>query len=457
MVRNMNIDFNKRRNYYKILLLVFVCLGISKVSFGQKKWSLQDCINFAYENNISVKKAQLDVETAEVDLFKSKMDILPSLSGSASHNYNWGRFIDPTTNQFNTQMTQTDNINFQSSLPIISGFTRINSIKQNKLDRDAAKFSVEAAKNMLALEITSNFLQVLYNQELSKASEAQVEKSKQQVEKTEKLVEAGTVAQGDLLNVKSQLAEEESKLISYKNQTYTYLVALQQALDLPIDPKFEIEIPALNIEISENVLKNPEDVYTKAVKIMPEILGAELNFKSSVKGVQIAKGALYPSLSFGANISTNYSDRSNPNVPLQSFGKQLEDNIAEAAGFALRIPIFNNYMARTQLNKAKIGKERSSYNLETAKLNLRKDIESAYTEALNAWRSYKSAEASLYYYQEAFKYTEQKYQVGLVSSYDYNIAKTNLTGAESGLIRAKYTYIFKTKVLDFYLGNPLTL
>lgn len=459
MISNKNYFSLKKK--LRVLVIAALVGGFAFNANAQEKkeWSLEDCINYSFNNNINILKSKLNAETNKADLLKSKLDLLPSLSASVDHTFSWGRALNPTTNEFNNTNTSSDQFNLRSQMTLFNGFAKMNTIKSNTYEFEASKLDTEEMKNTIALNITGAYLDVLFNQELVKVSEAQVEVSKEQVSRTEKLVEAGSKAKGDLLNVKSQLAAEQEKLVKYQNSLYIAKVNLQQYLDLPINPEFQVVNPEYNDNLTQAALSSADAIYQKAEGIMPEVQSAELRLRSADKNIQIAKGVLYPSLSMGGGYGTNYSNNykmpgSNDIIP---FHEQLENNASQYLAFSLSIPIFNNYMARTNLSKAKINRERMNYELEDTKLKLRKSIESAYTDALAAWRSYQSSMASVEFYKESFSYTEQKYEVGLVSSYDYNLSKSKLTEAESNLVQAKFTYLFKTKVLDFYLGNPLTL
>ena len=449
-----------QRRFFKAIAIAFVGLncGItSSIAQDNKEWTLSDCIEYAYENNIDIKQSQLQKETSDADLLQSKLDLFPSISASATHQYDWGRSLSNKTNQFVSGKAERDSYGISAELDLINGFRKVNTIKKYKYDSQADLFDVETTKNNIALQITSTYLQVLFNKELVKSQEAQVEVSEKQVERTQKLVDAGSMARGDLLNVKSQLATDRENLIKYENQLYISLVDLQQLLDLPVSRDFAIDSPEISQLIEESTLAKPKEVFSKAVGIMPEIKSAEMRLNSAEKTVQVYRGQLYPSISMGGRFSSIYYDGSDFGATPDPFIDQFNDNLNQSLYFSLNIPIFNNYVRRTNLNKAKISAINAEYNLASSKLKLRKQIESAYTDAITSWRAFQSAKASVSYYQESFRYTEQKYEVGLVSSYDYNLAKSNLTTAESSLLRAKYEYIFKVKVLEFYLGNPLTL
>ncbi|MFA8299947.1 MAG: TolC family protein [Hyphomicrobiales bacterium] len=421
----------------------------------QAPWSLEDCIKYAFENNITIKQAYLNVESSKKDLLQSKLDLLPSLNGSVSHTFGWGQVPNNQTNRYMISSSNRDMFSISSNLDLFKSFQNINTIKQNKAKLKSAEYNAQTMENSIALQLASAYLQILYDKALVDNSMNQVEISKAQVERTQKLVEAGTKARGDLLNVQSQLASEESKLTMNQNQLTLSRLTLQQILDLDPSDNFNIVEPDVDYTISNELLTSPYDIYKTAVATMPEIQKAKYDLEDSKRGVSIIKGGLYPTLKASGGWGTNYATYENEDS--KPFHLQFNNNQQEYITFTLSIPVFNGYMARTRVQQAKLQYISSRYDLQTAELKLRKDIEQAYTDAIAAYKNYDASKKAVEYAAENFKYNEQKFDVGLVSAYDYNYSKTQYANAESDLISAKYTFVFKLKVLDFYLGKPLTL
>ncbi len=442
---------------FSSLVLVFA-LSISTV-FAQKIWTLEDCINYAFENNIQIKQSKLQVQSVQADLKQSKLDFIPSLNGSSALNFNWGRSINPETNTYINHNNSSSSFGLSSGIKLFDGFQRINTIKQNELSYNTSRYDSEKMENDIALQLTGAYLNILFNHEMLIVAQNQAETTKKQIERTKNLVEAGTLPKGDLLEIEAQGLMDEVNVIKADNNLSLSYLDLLQILDLPANEDFEIDRP--NIAITDELSVIPsEQVYANAVNFMPEIKRAELDVLSSNRSVLIAKGAAYPSLSLRTGINTNYIDSklidfTDPNSQVMAFWDQLSDNMSEYLSLSLNVPIFNSYQTSTRIKKAKIQNINSKFNLELAKNALRKSIEQKYFDAIAAYKTYHANKASTVSLQEAFKYTEEKYNLGMLNSVDYNLAKSKLTQSQSDLLRSKYDYIFKTKILDFYMGVPL--
>ncbi len=462
----MNTHNNKSEgSYLRVALLISaVLLLFSGGLIAQKTWTLEDCINYALENNIRVKQSDLDVKAGEVTQLQSKLDYLPSLNGSASHSYGWGRSIDLATYQYVNQQSMQSYFDLSSSLTLFNGFQKLNTLKKSRYDYLASKYNSDKIKNDISLAVAGYYLQILFSRELVSNAREQLDITQQQVDRTRKLVEAGTLAQGSLLDIQAQLANEEVSLVQAQNQLTLANLDLLQLLELQAGTEFSIEVPALSVNKAPELL--PVDyIYNAALDVMPEIKSAELNYSSTDRALAIAKGTRSPSLSMNAGIGTNFSDQIRlSNIPTdpgynetKPFSDQLRDNRSTTLSFRLSIPIFNGYQASSYISQSKLNLLNADYNLQLAKNTLRKNVETAYTDALAAYKSYQARQKSLNSLNESFKYTEQKFDVGMVNALDYNVAKNQLNVAESELLSAKYDFIFKLKVLDFYLGKSLTL
>lgn len=438
----------------------FLVLGLGTV-LAQKTWTLEECIVYALENNIQIKQSRLQTETADINLLQSKLDFAPSANMGTNLNYNWGRNIDPVTNIYNNEQTLNNNYNLNGSLELFNGMQKWNTLRKSELDRTASQLLSEEMENDISLGLTGAYLNIIYNHELLNVAEQQVEVTRQQIERTNNLVEAGTLPRGDLLEIQAQGAQEETNLITAENNLSLAYLDLKQFLDIPSETELEIDFP--KIELTQDIQIIPsEQIYSNAVEIMPEIKGGEINLQSAERAVKIAKGALYPSLSLNGGIGTNYNDKQkesflDPNSLAMSFGDQISNNRGEYVTVSLNIPIFNGYAAKSSVNRAKVQTIDYSFRLQLRKNELRKNIEQKYHDAIAAYKTYNASKFSVESLSEAFKYTEEKFNVGMVNSVDYSLAKIKLTQAQSQFLQAKYDYIFKTKILDFYMGIPLTL
>ena len=456
-----------KRTYALLTVLVSVLLSINV--FSQELWSLEKCIVYAYENNLTIKQSVLDVYVADEDVRQSKLNMVPSLNSSISQSYNWGRNLDPQTNVYATQQSQQFRFGLNTEITLFNGLQQINNLKQKQFDYLAKKYDSDKIRNDISLNIAAGYLLILFNIELVNNAQRQVDISLEQIDRIEKQVEAGSIARGSLYDIQAQGASEEANLVAAKNSLMLSYLDLMQFLDIEAGTDFDIEKPALEITGSPNILP-PEMIYSTAVSIMPEIKSAENSVESAERGLAIAKGMRSPRLYASGNYGSTFSDQIYPvvgNDPItglpifgndvKSFNSQFVDNRFGGLFFGLQIPIFNGYQVSTNVKKSKVYKEAVDINLAQQKLFLRKNIETAYADAIAAFQTYLARKKSVESFTEAFKYTEEKLNVGMVNSTDYNVSKIQLSTAESELASSKYDYIFKVKVLDFYLGKGISL
>ena len=468
------------------IAFLFILLAIGVNTSAQEKWSLQKCIQYALEHNIQVKQTRLNVALNENNLLQSKIDILPTANGSASHAYNFGRSIDPTTNEFVTARIRTNSFSVSSNLILFGGFRQINNIKRNEYALKASQFSVEETENDITLAILNSYLQILFNQDQVEILQEQMELTRQQLNRTQVMVEVGQLPQGSLLDIQSQLANEELNLINAQNLLDQSRLNLELLLELDITEDINIEEPDLNFDPeSMEELANVKAVYDKALEIQPSIKSAEFQLLATEKGLAVARGAYYPQLSLFGSLRTNYSSRSrilagfdqviepigfladstivygpgisNPTYETIPFSNQLEYNFSQAVGIQLSIPILNGWQTRTSVNNAKITYMNDLYSLELVKNQLQRDVQQAYADAKAAQKSLVAAQKSAEAMEKAFEYSENRYNEKLITAYDYQLSKNNYTRSLAELTRARYDYIFSIKILDFYQGKPITL
>jgi outer membrane protein len=444
----------------KFFTLGFVMLLSPLLLFSQQKqWTFEECIAHALENNIQIKQQEIMTRYQESSLEQSKLNLLPSLNGSANHYYSFGRSYDRTSNRYTEGETvQSNSFNVSSNMSLFNGLVNYNTIQKNKYELLATEQDLEGFRSDISLNVALAYLQILLNNELVATTASQVELTNQQIDRTRKLVDAGSLARGNLLDIEAQAAREELQLITLQNQLAISLLTLAQLLELPSTDSFKIVIPEIAVD-PVAFESNPDSIYSVAEKIRPEILGAEYKLKGAEYDLAIAKGGRSPQLSVGASWNTAYSDNRIDLVTLQpyGFGTQLDINRNSAVGFSLSIPILNGWMVNTQIKNSRLGIENSRYALENTKKQLYKNIQQAYTDATGALKRYYSSQKAVSSMEEAYRYAEQKLNVGLVTAVDYNQSKTQLLNAQSEMAQAKYEYVFKSKVLDFYKGIPLSL
>jgi len=444
----------------KFFTLAFIMLLSPLLLFSQQKqWTFEECIAHALENNIQIKQQEIMTRYQESSLEQSKLNLLPSLNGSASHYYSFGRAYDRTSNTYTVGETvQSNSFNISSNMSLFNGLVNYNTIQKNKYELLATEKDLEGFRSDISLSVALAYLQILLNNELVATTASQVELTQQQIDRTAKLVDAGSLARGNLLDIEAQAAREELQLITLQNQLAISLLTLAQLLELPSADSFEVVIPEITVD-PVAFESNPDSIYSVAEKTRPEILGAEYKLKGAEYDLAIAKGGRSPQLSVGASWNTAYSDNRIDLITLEpyGFGTQLDINRNAAVGFSLNIPILNGWMVNTQIKNSRLGIENSRYALENSKKQLYKNIQQAYTDATGALKRYYSSQKAVSAMEEAYRYAEQKLNVGLVTAVDYNQSKTQLLNAQSEMAQAKYEYVFKSKVLDFYKGIPLSL
>ncbi len=467
---------------YRLFFGLVLVAVFSLKSTSQNPWSLSDCIQYALEHNIQIKQQELTSEISAISLTQSKMSVLPDLNAGATHVYNFGQTIDPYTNTFAQNRVLSNNFYLVSRVTIFNGFQVLNTIKKSAIDLQASKYDVQKMKDDVALNIATAYLQILFNMENFETTKNQRDMAVQQVERTNKLVQAGTLPKGDLLTLESQLSLEELNVVNAQNQLDLSILNMKHMLDLPHDTVFEVQKPK-NLEITDetSLLYNSDSIYLEALQTQPMIKSAELTVESSEKDIQISKGKYYPNLYVQGSIGTGYSGASKEPTDYQpvpfgytsafdtvytlspteyqqtSFNDQVDDNFNQSVGLYLNIPIFTRFQTRASVSRARINSEMAEKQLQLEKNNLNKTIEQAYTDAKAALKKYHASRKSVQALKESFTYTEQKFNVGMVNTVDYNDAKNKLAKANSDMLQAKYEYFFRLKILDFYLGKPLSL
>jgi outer membrane protein len=442
------------KKYFCILLLMVAPIIFSEGLSAQKLWTLEECIGYALDNNLQIKRQELQTEVAKNNLDQSKLNFLPDLGAKGYHQIGTG----PNQNNvsFDKVTSSAGSVSFGGNLNLFSGLQKIYNVKMNRFTYLGKMKNLEKAKNDISLTIASAYLQILFSNELLDVSKNQLVISDLQVEKTQKLVDVGNLAKGSLLEIQAQAAADEASVTSSQNQLNLSYISLAQILDLDTVSNFKIYIPS-ELNVPNNFIDDPDSIYRIAYNNLPEIKSAEFQLKSSQFQLAIARGVRYPTLDLSGSVGSNYNLKlsdSTGNIPIS---KQLNDQFYKQVSLTLNIPIFTKYVTQTNISNAKIGVKDNEFALKQAQLSLRKDIEQAYADALAAFQNYKSREKSAAAYEENFKYVQQKFDVGLINSVDYNVAKNNYTKAKSDFLQAKYEFIFKTKILEFYKGNVIKL
>jgi len=438
------------------LIALVILLAAFTSAQSQVTWNLQKCIDYAIQNNIQLKQQTLSSEYYNNQLGQAKYNRLPNLNAGFQNQMSYGRSLGPDNTYIDLNSNSTYG-SLSSNVTLWSGFTLKNAIKVADMDLQASLQDMQKAKDDMMLNIAAAYLETLFADELLNVSQDLIKITQLQIDRTGKLVEAGSLAKGSLFEIEAQYAREELNVVNAQNRLQLAYLALYQLLELPSTESFKIEKPVLP-EIGANMsLINSMDVFKNAVQLKPAVKSAEFKLESAKNQLLIAKGNKMPSLSFGANYNNNYNYLMNSSLANIVFGEQLKSHQRYGFGLSLNIPIFNHYQAQTGVSNAQIQLEVSELTLQNTKNLLRKDIEQAYTNALAAFKRYVANQKAVVSSTEAFRYTEEKFNVGMINSVEYNQSKNNLASAQSDLLQAKYEYIFRTKILDFYNGKTIEL
>lgn len=440
---------------YTVLLIAMLSTPLSAQNeTPDKVWTLKECVDYALENNISVKQSELDKLNQEQSVTEAKGSFLPNLNASASQNFNFGSSIDVTGGRVSADY-RSNNYSLNSNIILFDGFANVNTLNQAKINVAVQEANIAKMKNDIALNVVNAYLQVLFVKEQIKIAQFQVDISQKEVERIGSLVDVGLAPKGDLLNIKATLSSDEQTLIDATNAFDIATLRLAQLLQLP-----EGTILVEDVEVAEPsnaIIANEANViFEKAAISFPEIKAAKLSIESAEKGISISKARYLPSLSFNYSLSTAYQHRQGY-PDFFPYSEQLDNNLGHILGLTLSVPIFNRFQFRSAVTRAEINKERAEYNLESEKIRLRESVQIAYTDAKSASKSFEAAKNSVEAQKEAFDYAQERFQVGNMNAFDFNQTKNRLFTAESQLLRAKYDYTFKIKVLEFYYGIPFVV
>ncbi|KAA6337883.1 Toxin and drug export protein A [termite gut metagenome] len=418
---------------------------------AQEAWTLRQCIDYAVEHNINIRQSENSVEQNKLDANTAKWARLPNLNGSSGQNLSWGRAASPIDNTYTNTSSSNTSFSLSTNVPLFTGFQLSNQYELTKLNLKAAVEDLNKAKEDIAVNVTSGYIQVLFNQELSKVAEGQVAISKEQLNRVLRLAEVGKASPVQVAEAKARVAQDETSAVQADNNYRLALLDLSQLLELPNPESLILAAP--DVEIAFVPLTAPDDIYELAITDKPSILAAQYRLQGSEKSIRIAESNRYPQLSLGGGLSTSYYTMTGRTS--DAFGAQLNHNLNEYIGLSLSIPIFNRFSVRNRVHSARLQQTYYSIQLENSKKALYKEIQQAWYSALAAESKYKSSDASVSANEETFRLTSERFENGKATSIEYNEAKQNLMRAISDRIQSKYEYLFRTKILDFYKGLPI--
>ncbi|MCE2495995.1 MAG: TolC family protein [Flavobacteriales bacterium] len=443
------------------LLLAALCVAFdfglqAQTEPETKLWSLQECVEYAVENNLTVRSQTIQTAIDQENYLQAKQAWYPTLNAQVSYNGGWGLNTNPVTNINTTEFTGQNSYWIGTNVPISRGGQIHNQTLQSEVNYNASQLDLEKAKNDLALTVALDYVNILLGKEQLRVALEQRDITQQQVDRTSKLVDAGSSPQGELYEIEAQLAQENQNVIVARNNVNLSLLQLAQRLQLDDYTGFDVETP--EIEMPDPTLLNytAYEIYQTALNTQPDLPAAEARVQSAQLDEKISSAGYIPSISLSSNFSSFWTNRLKTDPftgEANTYGDQLSENWNTGVGVNMSIPILNRRQNKSNVNRSHLNYLRAVNNRENVKNQLLQRIQQAHADAVAALKAYDAAQVAVKSNREAFKYTEERYNVGVVNVVDYNVAKNNLTRAESSLLRAKYDYIFKYRVLDFYYGN----
>ena len=435
-----------------IALLACLSAGLQ----AQETWSLRRCIDYAIEHNIDIRQAANTAEQSAVEVNTAKWARLPNLNGSANQSWNWGRtqtaVPDETTGDYSTVYVNTasngTNMQLSTSIPLFTGLELPHQYSLAKLNLKAATADLQKAKDDISINIASAYLQVLFNQELHDVALGQVELSLQQCQRIESLAGVGKASSAEVADARARVAQDRMTAVQTENDYRLSLLTLSQLIELDSPEGFMLESPST--AITPSPVTPPDDIYQMALTSKASIQAAQYRLEGSKHSVRIAQSGFYPQLNLNGSLGTSYYSTIN-----RTFRQQMGDNFSKYLGLSLSVPLFNRLATRNRVRTARLQQENYALQLENAKKTLYKEIQQAWYNATAAESKYASSHAATLASEESFRLMTQKYENGKANAVEFNEAKQNLMKAQSDELQAKYEYLFRTKILDFYKGVPI--
>jgi len=438
-----------------LLLLCSVVMGMAQ----QKKWTLEECVYYAVENNLTVEQYELDLENAKIDQSDALGALLPNLNGTLQASANTGLALDPTTNNLVSATIFSAQGDLTSSVTLFDGLRNYNRIERAKLSGIANQYRLDDIKDDIRLNVANAYLQVLSNKESLKVFKAQLAVTEQDLNRTKELVESGVVARGDLLELEATAAGQEQQIINSRSLILISRINLAQMLGITDYENFDIAEEEFDIPPSDILDNSAKVIFEKALTFRNDIKFALSGVELAEKDLEIAKGAKYPSVGAFINYNTRYSDQNNDPFTGEAipFKDQLYINDGISYGAQMSIPIFNGWSVRNNIKRSQISVDISRVELERTRLQLETDVNQAYVDVTSFYKAYEAAQKTLEARSLAYQYSKERFDVGLMNSFDFSQAQSRVDNAEADVIRTKYDYIFRLKILEFYFGIPISL
>lgn len=468
---------------------ILILLVVLTSNFSQAQWSLEQCVGTAIERNIGLKRNSLGLEQTKLNQEQALGSFLPNLNGQVSHGYNWGQRIDPFTNQFASQRIQSNSLGLSTSVTLFSGLQNVNQYKKAQVDSRAQLFTFDFQRNQLALQVSVAYLNVLLTKELQASSELTLNRTKEQVKRITDMVNAGNAAEGSLRDIEAQLFSDEANYISSGNNVQAAVLDIAQLMQLTEQEQrvFNIQADPSAFNIAEQIPDLTQCV-RNALTTFPQIKSAELLLASSNLNLSIAKGGMSPRLNMSYSYGSGYSGASKvltgspdslaypigqvfgsnqyvfsfpqaiyslDDYSTKAFGNQLKDNVNQSLFFSLTLPLFNGFSNDVNIKRAQLTRADNELNVQQTKIQLEQEVRRAYLDVTRAKANYEATQKAVEASRLAFDWNELRFNQGVVGMSEYLDARNRLAQAESNFVRSKYDWIFKRKIIDFYMGVPL--
>ncbi|MFY8181684.1 MAG: TolC family protein [Flavobacterium sp.] len=434
---------------FKIIFLFALVFGFSSQA-QTKKWTLKECVDYALKNNISIKQSELDLKISDVEKMEAVGNFLPTLNGNANFSVNTGASINPVTNQFQNETFQSFSAGLNSSVNLFNGLVNWKTLQRSKLNKIANSYRLDKMKDDIALSIANSYLQILFNKEQLKVQKNQNSITKENIIRTQKLIDAGSLPAGDIYELQATDATQQQQIIGTENTLLISKIALCQTLLIEEYSTFDVSDVPVDVPVSSVINETQASILAKAKESVKDIKIATSNVEIAKKDLAISKSSYLPTLSGFIGYNTRWSEN-----PFFNFIDQLSLFDGTAVGAQLNVPIFNGFATKGRVKRAKINQERTEFQLKQAELDLERNVYQAYNDVVNAGKSFEAAQKSLEARKQAFNFSKERYNVGLMNAFDFSQSTIALENAQSEVLRTKYDYVFKTKVLEFYFGIPI--
>lgn len=450
------------------LTALFIVMTLAFAQAQSKKWTLEECVVYAVENNLTVAQFELDLENATIDKSDAIGNLLPTLNANTNYSSNTGFSINPTTNLPTNSTQQNVNAGITTAVNLFDGLRNVHQVNRAKMTALANQYRLENLKDDIRLNVANAYLQLISNKERLKVAEAQYAVTEQDLMRTEELVASGVVPRGDLLEIQATAANQEQQIVNAEGQVLISKIGLAQLLQITDYDNFEVADESFEIPPSEILSNTPSTIFSKALEFRNDIKFSEANVELAEQDLKISKGGLLPTVGAFFNYGTRYSDVAQipgpsltpggpPTFFTPSFADQLWIFDGISYGVQLNVPIFNGFSVKNGIKRSEIAVERAKLQFEQDKLTLENTVNQAYVDVKTFAKAYEAAEKTLEARRLAYEYSKERFNVGLMNAFDFSQAQARVDNAEAEVVRTKYDYIFRLKILEFYFGIPIAL